>query len=357
MDLSNNQTINLLNQIIIDYNDNINYYNSNMRHLINSITRIVDTEYTHHSNYGSNISDHSSMFTRRRSLSSQNPPQLQQRLAPQPVYNNLGYQIFPWFSQRRTFQDVVVRPTQEQIDTACEYYTYEESMAENTCPISLVPFRAGDEICRIRHCRHSFKKHYILEWFRYNVRCPVCRYDIREYLNHLDLSNNNIERNYSSDESTGTESGSVPPSSTSATSDSPPSTRRNYNPYRSENTNNTTNNRNSNVFQRFGSSLETFLTQELNNMNLNDSVSELLYSFDIPIHDRSTNNNTNSGTNNNTNNNNTSSSSSLFTNVSSSSSATTPRETIVEYDESDEEKNNDSDFVIEDVVDISNNYS
>ena len=70
-------------------------------------------------------------------------------------------------------------------------------MVESTCPISLVPFRAGDEICRIRHCNHSFKKHYILEWFRYNVRCPVCRYDIREYLNHLDLSNNNIEQNYS----------------------------------------------------------------------------------------------------------------------------------------------------------------
>ena len=85
MDLSNNQTINLLNQIIIDYNDNINYYNSNMRHLINSITRIVDSEYIHQSNYGSNISEHSSR--RKSSLSSQNPPQLQQRLAPQPVYN------------------------------------------------------------------------------------------------------------------------------------------------------------------------------------------------------------------------------------------------------------------------------
>lgn len=348
MDLSNNQTVNLLNQIIIDYNDNINYYNSNMRHLINSLTRIVDAEYTHHSNYGSNISDHSSMFNRRRSLSSQNPPQFQQRLTPQPVYNNLGYQIFPWFSQRRTFQDVVVRPTQEQIDTACEYYTYEESMAENTCPISLVPFRAGDEICRIRHCNHSFRRYYILEWFRYNVRCPVCRYDIREY---LDLSNNNIENNYSSDGSTGTESGSIPPSSTSARLDSPPNTRRNYNPYRSENTTNTTNNRDSNVFQRFGSSLETFLTQELNNMNLNESVSELLYSFDIPINIPSTRENNN---NNNDNNNNNNSSSSSYTNVSA---ATTSREPIVEYGSSDEEKNNDSEFVIEDIVDISNNYS
>lgn len=345
MDLSNNQTVNLLNQIIVDYNDNINYYNSNMRHLINSITRIIDNEYTHQSSYGSNISEQSSMFNRRRSLSSQqNPPQFQ-RLTPQPVFNNLGYQIFPWFNQRTAFQDVIVRPSQEQIDAACEYYTYNESTNENTCPISLIPFRIGDEICKIRHCGHCFKKNYILEWFRHNVRCPVCRYDIREYSNHLDLSNNNIENNYSSDESTGTESGSIPPSSTSATTDNNQNTRRNYNPYRSESDTTATNNRNSNVFQRFGTSLETFLTQELNNMNLNESVSELLYSFDIPI-------NVSLARENNDH-----SSSSLYTNVSSSSSSTTPRETIVEYGESDEEKNDSSEFVIEDVVDISNNYS
>jgi hypothetical protein len=35
-------------------------------------------------------------------------------------------------------------------------------------------------ICRIKHCSHSFKQAAIVDWFRRNVRCPVCRFDIRE---------------------------------------------------------------------------------------------------------------------------------------------------------------------------------
>jgi hypothetical protein len=46
-----------------------------------------------------------------------------------------------------------------------------------------------------------------MNWFRSNCRCPVCRYDIRDYSTNVgnqffnnsqqvvDLSNNNIERN------------------------------------------------------------------------------------------------------------------------------------------------------------------
>ena len=51
----------------------------------------------------------------------------------------------------------------------------------NVCPISLEPFQEGDVICEIRGCRHKFKRPLLMNWFRQNSRCPVCRYELRNY--------------------------------------------------------------------------------------------------------------------------------------------------------------------------------
>jgi len=33
----------------------------------------------------------------------------------------------------------------------------------------------------IRHCRHIFNTNSLISWFNTNCKCPVCRYDIRNY--------------------------------------------------------------------------------------------------------------------------------------------------------------------------------
>ena len=81
----------------------------------------------------------------------------------------------------REYQDVVVRPTQQQIEHATESILYDNNIEYSQCSITLEPFQSGEEICRIKHCLHCFKKTAILDWFNRNVRCPVCRYDIRDY--------------------------------------------------------------------------------------------------------------------------------------------------------------------------------
>ena len=50
----------------------------------------------------------------------------------------------------------------------------------------------GDEVTRIRSCGHVFHTQSIRNWFSNRVRCPVCRYDIREYNRPVqtDVSNN-----------------------------------------------------------------------------------------------------------------------------------------------------------------------
>ena len=83
------------------------------------------------------------------------------------------------------FQDVIVAPTREQIDAATTVFTYNQTieLLNHRCPISLADFEEGDEIRQIIHCGHCFCEETIQGWFRTNVRCPICRYDIREYSN------------------------------------------------------------------------------------------------------------------------------------------------------------------------------
>ena len=79
---------------------------------------------------------------------------------------------------------VIVAPSQEQINNATETLRYREIMADTNqlrCPISLHSFTPRDVVIRILHCGHVFSQHSLLTWFRNNVRCPLCRYDIRDY--------------------------------------------------------------------------------------------------------------------------------------------------------------------------------
>jgi hypothetical protein len=77
-----------------------------------------------------------------------------------------------------TMEPVVVAPSAEQIRNA-------------TIVTSMVPSDAVCSICQdddnteswriIRHCQHRFHSRCIDEWFRQNVHCPVCRFDIRDH--------------------------------------------------------------------------------------------------------------------------------------------------------------------------------
>ena len=78
---------------------------------------------------------------------------------------------------------VVIRPTIEQINTATVTSSFDliENPMNNTCPISTVEFRSDDIVSKILYCGHIFLKIELDSWFRSNTRCPMCRYDIRNY--------------------------------------------------------------------------------------------------------------------------------------------------------------------------------
>lgn len=82
------------------------------------------------------------------------------------------------FTIPSNFSDpVLVRPTQQQITSSLE----DIENSTSTCAIcqDLISFDG----VKIRHCNHEFHRSCISSWFGVNVRCPVCRHDIRDQVN------------------------------------------------------------------------------------------------------------------------------------------------------------------------------
>jgi hypothetical protein len=79
-------------------------------------------------------------------------------------------------------QRVLITPTNEQINNATSIYTAANSEIE-VCAICQDNIEQSQEVRRINHCNHNFHKDCIDVWFRSNVRCPICRFDIRELEN------------------------------------------------------------------------------------------------------------------------------------------------------------------------------
>jgi hypothetical protein len=86
-------------------------------------------------------------------------------------------------NMRRFFQNILVRPTPEQIESSTQLVPYRSNVenANTSCPITLDEFQEDEMVRQIKHCRHTFQEHALQNWFQRNVRCPVCRYDIRDY--------------------------------------------------------------------------------------------------------------------------------------------------------------------------------
>lgn len=82
-------------------------------------------------------------------------------------------------------EDVAISPTPEQIVRACDVMpAYELNLSdEYVCPIDLSPVGSDENVMIIKHCGHVFRESNLRELFTRDVKCPMCRFDIREHLN------------------------------------------------------------------------------------------------------------------------------------------------------------------------------
>ena len=94
------------------------------------------------------------------------------------------------------FEPIVIYPTQSQIELATRNVRYCDIVTpiNLACPISLENFNDNDMVTVIRFCGHIFSTASLNTWFTTNCRCPVCRYDIRNYAGNRLSSDEPVRR-------------------------------------------------------------------------------------------------------------------------------------------------------------------
>jgi hypothetical protein len=231
-----------LSAMVADYNENISYYNRNMRDILriyeraanDNIARLNIVGNTYLSRLNSTISN--TNISRETDISGNIHISRENSSIPSVTRSNINqtntsetnrnntirnpYQRTSFFNTplNRTFnafgglnyldiirndynyQDVIVRPTNEQISRATDIIRWSPNMSQTTCPISLEPFQYNQNVCIIRNCGHMYNYEPLIHWFETNVRCPVCRYDIRDYI--PDNTNTNTNTNTTTNQDT-----------------------------------------------------------------------------------------------------------------------------------------------------------
>lgn len=203
---SNNDTI---SDIITHRNNNIlsqNAISNISERLMNSNDSIKDTIINAFNSYNSSRSNRNTYQRnreRRNTETSNNFGRLYLNNRPYRIDNIYEYTI-PLNTNSNNistllqafYEPVEIFPTQSQIEIATRNVRYSDILRplNSSCPISLERFNDTDQVTIIRHCGHIFNTNELYSWFQSNCRCPVCRYDIRNYrINGLtDFSNNLI---------------------------------------------------------------------------------------------------------------------------------------------------------------------
>lgn len=136
-----------------------------------------------------------------QNLSLNTPPPLNTPLTPEIPRNFLRTNLSPpraHMNNRRRpilqndflvywdsfFSPIPIYPTPTQIEAATRNVRFSDIIRpiNTSCPISLETFNDNSQVTMIRHCGHIFNRDMLNSWFQNHSACPVCRYDIRDYV-------------------------------------------------------------------------------------------------------------------------------------------------------------------------------
>lgn len=229
-----------------------------------------------------------------------NQPSQQQPNYPPRVNrfnNNFFREIFNL--NQMNMEPVIVRPTRQQILQSTQTVRVGDialvNRYYNVCPISYETFTNDTIVTKINHCGHFFDTNSINRWFERNVRCPVCRYDIRQNLQNnsgvvnddnlntfTDISSNNQQQHSSSNERPviGNTINTRTNYSTTSTSTNPINSFIAGN-IASNTAGNTAGSTNGSIANNIDNLFST-LQQYMSSYNLNPEIIQLEYSF-IPL--------------------------------------------------------------------------
>jgi hypothetical protein len=94
-------------------------------------------------------------------------------------------------------EPVPIRPSARQIVNSTTLTRLDTSGNDVICPICQDEINNTQVVRRINHCAHNFHQNCLDQHFQNSVRCPMCRFDIRENQAPIGRDSNRDSNNYS----------------------------------------------------------------------------------------------------------------------------------------------------------------
>ena len=85
------------------------------------------------------------------------------------------------------YNPISIRPSLFQIRRATRILEFRDisNITHQICPIDREILIPSDTVMQILHCNHYFRESNLRRHFRHNTRCPLCRFDIRNFIPSL----------------------------------------------------------------------------------------------------------------------------------------------------------------------------
>ena len=187
-------------------NTNTRIHNSNVNTNVNTNANNTNSNANNRNNTNRNNTNRNNNSTNRQFPPTNNRQYVAENIPP--IRNSLleRYSNTRGFSSQSLrenlnttlgsfFDPVVVNPTPSQIELSTRNVRYCDIVTpiNRSCPITLENFNDSDMVTVIRFCGHIFNTEHLHRWFTTTCRCPVCRYDIRNYTSNSSSLISNIQ--------------------------------------------------------------------------------------------------------------------------------------------------------------------
>ena len=189
-----------LNNSIYENNNNIRLYQQNLLFILQEL-RYIRPRIFQSNNRNMNYRQSTSPNTNNNNINQNNINVLRRHInIPNDItsINNndlLYFYLSPYLTSRHfnnSESETGRLLTNNEITLSTRRLNYNNIMNETRCPISLEDFSENEEIMEIIGCGHIFKTNNLLEWLSRESNCPVCRYNILNYINNT-VNRNNTE--------------------------------------------------------------------------------------------------------------------------------------------------------------------
>jgi hypothetical protein len=108
----------------------------------------------------------------------------------QETLNNSLYDAYPQTPlPQENFNNETISNTWENIRNIFDLSN------NQICPITRENFNDDTNVSIINHCSHIFTRNQLLNWFQFDTRCPICRYNLRNTSSETTPNTTNTQTN------------------------------------------------------------------------------------------------------------------------------------------------------------------